>query len=548
MQDTFTDPRKGDQIAMSIRTAVSCFIVFLFICATGAATLFFAGKDFIAPAGQSYGELVLRNVSVVDVSNGAIVADQSLYIKDGEIVRMGPADGFPVTQGVPEKDLDGQFVMPGLWDMHTHLATRGFEHTGIPANFIAGVFYVREMNAHCVGAGCVGSKTKPEFQKLADAISDGRLLGPRVMSMGTHALVSPRMFSDPIPGTTDKPMYVIRDKGDVSKLLSFAKREGFDFLKTYNSFPRDLYFDLAEKSVLQGLSIQGHIPRSISLSEAIDAGQRTVEHARYPILGCSKMTDAFQRAYTDYNEGKSEEKVSLSGWYERLLEEEDTAVCDALLEKWGKSGTYYVPTHITRKAEFMAPERPWLTDRRADYVPHVLISGAWEDEALGYTEKFSANPGQRKIYQRFYEAGLKLTGRAHKAGVKIMAGTDVGDLAVYPGFSLHEELENLVYAGLSPLEALQAATIVPARFYGLQASHGSVGVGKVAELIILDGNPLEDIKNTLSIRALFHQGALYDRATIDRISSEVKYRASGVGLALYSGWELLMAKLLFSES
>ena len=192
-------------------------------------------------------------------------------------------------------------------------------------------------------------------------------------------------------------------------------------------------------------------------------------------------------------------------------------------------GTWFCPTHTTRKMDAFADNEEYRSDPRLKYI-NLLQKLGWKFDADGMIDR-APTPAGRKAFMDFYLKGLELTGKAHRAGVKILAGTDANDTYCFPGLGIHDELQELVKAGLSPMEALKTATVNPAEYFGLSDDHGSIAAGQVADLVLLDANPLQDISNTAKIGLVVYGGNVYDRQTLDGLLSYVEENASSLSIA-----------------
>lgn len=202
-----------------------------------------------------------------------------------------------------------------------------------------------------------------------------------------------------------------------------------------------------------------------------------------------------------------------------MLDEHDPRRAEAIFAAMKQHGTWYVPTHLTRWSDAYADDPSVREDPRLRYL-HPLLKQQWledVDEVLAD----DPSPAARETHRRFYRKGLELTGAAHRAGVQVLAGTDY----IVAGADLHRELQQLAAAGLSPAEVLRAATLSPARYFGLEGEYGTVEVGKVADLVLLQANPLLDVRNTERIEAVVFDGNVYDRAALDGIKRHVERRA-----------------------
>lgn len=202
-----------------------------------------------------------------------------------------------------------------------------------------------------------------------------------------------------------------------------------------------------------------------------------------------------------------------------MVDEHDPAMARDLFAALVENETWYVPTHLTRWVDAYADHPAVREDTLLRYL-HPLLRWQWMEDVDGTLAEDSSAAG-RQAYRDFYQKGLELTGAAHRAGVGILAGTDY----IVPGADLHRELMNLVAAGLSPPEALRTATLNPARYFGVEREHGSVAAGKVADLLLLDADPLVDVRNTQRIAGVVFNGNLYDREALADLRALVRERA-----------------------
>jgi imidazolonepropionase-like amidohydrolase len=262
-----------------------------------------------------------------------------------------------------------------------------------------------------------------------------------------------------------------------------AKQEGADFFKVHDNLSRDSYFALMNESKRLGMQVEGHVPASVSAEEASAAGQKSVEH------------------FTGLDEAKTDSRKAL-----------------ALSAVFKKNQTWLCPTLIMRNNYAVLDNKQLVNDMRLTYV-----KPSWQKRWTRMVNESGNTPAnewsnRKKTVQKERE----LVGTMHKAGVNILAGTDDGNPFCFPGFSLHDELAMLVDAGLTPLEALQTATINPAKFLNRLHLLGTIEKGKLADLILLDANPLADIHNTTRIYAVLVNGRFVGRQDLDRILEDVE--------------------------
>ncbi len=206
-----------------------------------------------------------------------------------------------------------------------------------------------------------------------------------------------------------------------------------------------------------------------------------------------------------------------------MVDEYNPRACNEVFRTFARNDTYITPTHVTRRMDAFADDAAFRNDARMKYIPARLQMG-WLADA-GRMVASDASAAGRRSYMDFYLKGLRLTNDAYRAGVPVVLGTDAGDSFVFPGSSVHDELGELVKAGLSPAEALRAATLTSATYFGRTADFGTVQAGRFADLVLLDANPLSDIANTRRIRAVWQGGISFDRAALDSMLMRVEIAA-----------------------
>ena len=285
-----------------------------------------------------------------------------------------------------------------------------------------------------------------------------------------------------------------------------------DEIKVYDRIPREAYFALAEEAERFGLAVVGHRPHAVSAAEMAEADQKSVDHARVFLHEAWPGAAALrQSAPGDWREDRIQ-----------MLAEHDSAMAQEIFAAFAEHGTWYVPTHLTRWSDAYADDARVREDPLLEYL-HPLMRWQWLED-VDATVANDPSPQARETYRAFYRKGLELTGAAHRAGVPILAGTDY----VVAGADVHRELGHLVDAGLSPAEALRAATLDPALYAEREADYGTVEAGKVADLVLLDADPLADIAHTQRIRAVVF-GATSTTARRSTRSSPSCVDGRGVG-------------------
>jgi hypothetical protein len=291
------------------------------------------------------------------------------------------------------------------------------------------------------------------------------------------------------------------------------------FIKVYDRIPRDAYFALAEESRKLRIPFAGHVPASVSAAEASTAGQRSLEHLWMVLDGCSTMEPELlaRRRARVAAAIRRDTTFPFAADYQdltdRTLASFDRDACRALARRFRDNGTWLVPTNAQTWGGAMAGDSTFT--RRAEFA----VVPAWLQRVLA---PFAVSDARRPLEvteqrRQWHRRKLEVVALMHREGVQLLAGTDNPGAYTYPGFSLHDELALLVEAGLSPLEALRTATINPARYLNVADSLGQVSVGYVADLAVLDSNPLITVKNTRRITAVVLNGRYLDSAALVRL-------------------------------
>ncbi|HUF88587.1 MAG TPA: amidohydrolase family protein [Gemmatimonadota bacterium] len=440
-------------------------------------------------------DLAIVNVRVVDVAAGAALEGRTVLVRDGEIVDIRPARPGDDSLAAATLDGAGGWLIPGLWDMHAHLRASGLPawigtDWMMPLLLAHGVTGARDMASDCDDPG-QGPVCLAEMRDWQERIARGDLMGPRIVALSSFPLNPPWD-------------YEITEE-QVGQVVGKLAERGVTHLKIYDRLAPEALDWILDAAAERGIAAWGHVPLRMTAAEASDAGFRSIEHARDFLFDCYPGSAAF-RATTRSNVAPVEEMRA-------MVERHDPAVCEAEFRALVRNGTAYVPTHVTRRMEAFAGDSAFRHDPRVRTVPAWVLE-SWKEDADRVVARDSTPEG-RAAYRAFYEKGLEITGAAHAAGVRVLVGTDGGDSFAFPGSGLHDELAELVKAGLTPAEALRAATSSPAEFLGLAERHGTVEVGKRADLVLLHGNPLDDIENVRRIRAVVFRGETLDRARLD---------------------------------
>ena len=349
-------------------------------------------------------------------------------------------------------------------------------------------------------------------------LSEGELLVPRVLAAG--ALVDgPGSWWSPSATEVTTPQAGRNFVRDMAQA-------GMDFIKVYSLLTPEVYRAITDEAQEVGLPVVGHIPLQVSVLESLQAGQSTNEHLYQIREACTplerRLIDERRHFYTQVKpqtEGTDAEFAFLDEQLHRWAKAYDEQTCLAVAGALAEAGQWQVPTLWNERRNFFGISPELANDTRLTYLP--LDERAWWRHE---NEKGVTYAGDAASLRRGWEVTLKIVGVLARSGVGIMVGTDFGGAYIFPGYSVHKEMEMLVEAGLTPLQTLQAATINPACYLGETDSLGTVEAGKIADLVILSANPLDDISNTQRIHAVIVNGRFLDRDFLDNLLKKAEVR------------------------
>jgi imidazolonepropionase-like amidohydrolase len=446
--------------------------------------------------------LAITHVTLIDGTGSAALPDMTVFVAEERIAAIGPSRSMFIPRSTKTLDATGKFLIPGLVDMHAHLTGAG-EPSGsrefiLPLLLANGITTVRDMGGDL-----------DALVKLRQEIESGKLQAPRIFFAGPYLDGSPPFF---------QPSLVVTNSSEAADDVHSLISRGADFIKVQSNLGREAYFAIADVCRREHITFVGHVPDRVTAAEASDAGQKSIEHLTGVLRACSSEEPALMRKQFAAGPKKATIGQSVNrelAWQIELLQSYSDEQAAALIAKFLRNQTWQVPTLILlRNDAFPTPEDDPSRDPRRRYIPLQVLAN-WEkgtkDRDKGATaEEFT-------LRSRLMQASLRIVGKMNAAGVPVMAGTDTTAPYVFPGSSLHEELALLVQAGLTPMQALQAATKRPAEFLGKLQTQGTIGEGKIADLLLLDANPLEDIHNTEKIRAVILRGKLLDRNCLDEL-------------------------------
>jgi imidazolonepropionase-like amidohydrolase len=441
--------------------------------------------------------LIVHNVTIIDMATGLLHEHRTVTVREGKIEKIEevPYSGMSGSGGKSTVHINGtgKFLIPGLWDMHVHTVFGDWfpqaKEITLPLLIANGITGVRDMGSNL-----------ETLQQWRTEIATGTLIGPRMMMSGP-------MLDGPKPRFPDSTAITTPEDG--RRAVDDLKKRGADFIKLQSLIPREAVFAIADEAHKQGITFVGHVPDAVRASEASSAGQKSFEHLIGIFEGSSPLEDKFIK-------GSKTEGEFLSTY--------EPARAEKLFALLAKNHTWQCPTLVWERGGNLIELSDFAHDTRAKYVP-----GAWKDVTWKhFTDQVEHefNTDDLATRKKFVAKELELVNAMHKVGVQFLAGTDTPPgVYIFPGFSLHEELQRFVAAGFTPLEALQTATLNPAKFFDMENKLGTVEKDKLADLVLLDANPLDDIRNTQKIAGVVANGRYFSRADLDKMLAAVEVAA-----------------------
>jgi imidazolonepropionase-like amidohydrolase len=420
--------------------------------------------------------IAFTHVSVIDGRSATPRADQTVVVVGTRIVAVGSSASVTVPAGARVVNGSGKFMIPGLWDMHVHAVT------------VAG----REMLSLYVANGVTGVRDMasdwPTIKAWRSEISAGTLVGPRIIAAGPYLEGGDVPIAHILTRTPDE------GRAGVDSLIKL----GVDFVKVHGQLTPETYFAIARRARDRGIAFAGHVSRQVGARAASDSGQKSIEHLLAIPAPC---TPAESIALAP--------KYSVQGALGRCSSED---LAD-LYARFVRNGTSVTPTFTAQYEVAVWPTHAVPGDSLAHYIPKSLR----DFTAQIFPMPDSIPIGADSVGRAMFAKRLTQVAAMHRAGVGVLTGTDAPLRNSPPGFGLHEELGLLVRGGMSPFDVIKSATYEPARYFGTLDSMGTIEPGRVADLVLLDRNPLVDISNTRRINGVMTNGRWYDSSARARL-------------------------------
>lgn len=464
--------------------------------------VFLASSSLIAQT-----QTLIRDARIVDVERGLVAPPKSLLLEGARIVDIGSGLS-PTSSALTVVDAEGRYLIPGLWDSHVHIFSSVEEpNTALPLYLINGITGIRDM----------GALVRVEEQlELQARIASGEVLGPRLIIAGAWVDAAPGSW----PG-----MFLADSPDEARHVVERVASEGWSAVKAYSMLDQATYSALAEAAHAFELPFIGHVPERVSLDEAILAGQHGMEHFGRVTMACStreiEMLEAL-RAAMESGVELSELFSIMAARNAIILESWNQELCREILGRMVEARMHISPTLVV--ADFYTGTRPSSDAPRMQMTPNA-VREAWgkpDFRLEAVTEEVLA----------LAEASIALDRRtfslAHEMGVPILASSDASfaNSYLFHGFSLLDELDIYVSAGLTPREALYTATVAPPRFFGLADQDGTVAIGQRADLVLLDDNPLEGLDTLRQPRAVIVGGVVLNRERLDEMIADLRAAAN----------------------
>jgi imidazolonepropionase-like amidohydrolase len=421
------------------------------------------------------------DVEVVPLDSERVLSDQTVIVDGDRIVAIGPAAKTPAPRGARIIDGRGKYLMPGLMDMHVHLASEA----DLDLFVARGVTTVRNMWG------------TPMHLVLRERVAKGEIVGPTIVTAG------PILDGDP---PAHDGSLVVKTEDDADRAVAMHKELGYDFVKVYSRLSAPVYRRIFADARAAGLKVAGHVPREVGLEGVIAAHQDAVEHL-------TGFIDAFQRSDSPAIGKFDRANMALK------IDFVDEAKIPIVAGEIAAANVWQCPTLtvVTNKTpdelrrRLKAPEMRYIAP---------LQRAIWTPGREPAADVLARDARENGIHDKTLRA-------LHAAGARILVGTDTGNPWVVPGFATHQELASLVQAGFTPYEVLRAATHESAVFLGQDTRVGTLTVGRLADLILVDGNPLRAVQNAEHIEGVMTRGRWFDQRALDGLLDKAAAAARG---------------------
>jgi imidazolonepropionase-like amidohydrolase len=419
-------------------------------------------------------DYIITNVNVVDVKTGEILKNKTIAIDSN---RISAIYGNEIVSSDSTIVIDGKgkYIIPGLWDMHSHYKWNRVDTD--PLLIANGITGVREMWGDM-----------PEYVKIPKNKPQEGVVSPDIYFAADFIDGNPPAFTGSL---------IVTNSDEAVAAVNNQMEKKVDFLKVYDMLTEEAFLAIAKEAKKRNIPFAGHIPNDVSIYKAIDAGMASSEHLYGFLSACSSVDTSNEALVSTFSENRFD------------------SLCTVLVN----SNMWLCPTLVVNRAVSYLNDSIFKNDNRMDYLPGY-VSGIWNQQLSFYTRSEIDNNSISTRVRYLFE--LSLIGKMNEKGVKFLAGTDFPNPYVFPGFSLHDELSLMVKGGMPALDVLKSATINAAIFMNKEGNFGSIEVGKLASLVLLNNNPLENIEHTKTIETVIVRGKVYSRKALDLMLEKAK--------------------------
>ncbi|MEP5613049.1 MAG: amidohydrolase family protein [Cyclobacteriaceae bacterium] len=447
----------------------------------------------------------ITNVTTIDAQSGQ-QDGMTVIVKDNRIVKVAKAENFNLAPSNQIIDGTGKYLIPGLWDAHVHFAYIEELAPSMFDLFLAyGITSVRD----------TGGKldfVKDWKNRAVAAPKDA----PRVMIAGPLLDGSPNVYDGSDPS---RPPLSLGADGvdDAIALVDMFDSVGVDLIKAYEMLTPEQFTAVTQRAREKGLKVTGHVPLSMDVSSASNAGLNSMEHMRNLEMSCaSNWEELLEKRKQMLFDGKKEIGGILrssihAAQRSEAVDNYDEETANNVLAVLAENETWQIPTIALSTGSLNRHFAREDFTESFKYLP-TAIAESWMEGASILSEM--TIPESRLKHPKWM---MKMIKKVNDAEIDIMAGTDCPIFYLTPGLSLHEELATLVKAGLTPMDALEAATLNPARYFNMENELGLINEGYLADLVLLDANPLEDINNTKKISMVVKDGKFRSSSDLDQL-------------------------------
>lgn len=468
-------------------------------------------KTFKEKQGKIH-NLLITNCNIVDVINGKIILNKQVFVQKGKIIAIETRI-INVPKNTKKVDANYQYLMPSLWDMHVHTLSLS-PQLHFPLLIANGVTGIRDMGDGDSWISDIDDNTTRDRIIWKKEVANNNLLMPKIFESTSYHI-------EELDGI-NKNNY----KQIATEIISKLKFRGESFAKVQlenAKIPNYIFYELQKQAKKQKLPILGHLSPSLGIGQVLENEFKSIEHAWALIPHFVK------------NKKKQEKDIAQKKYD---IQNQDSTLINKILANMATKGVYYVPTHITsNRKEYLAFEPTFSKNINNQYVENVQLA-LWNIFNWLHIKSYDKTE-DLPILKAYYQQGLQTTNLAQKKGIKILAGTDALDRNVYYVISLHDELIEMVKAGLTNAEALKTATYNAVEYHKKTNDYGSIAVEKKADFILLNKNPLEKIENTKTINAVFYNNCWYYQNDLLEMKKFSKTQAKSFGISCKFIWNMI---------